>query len=116
MWELRYLPHQLFRISTESQVNSASGAEEIRHDRIIGALDLGKKQSWPLTVDNPAMDLGYLKPGVDFCRYLHKLPLLSEQRDKILDGSNTFSLRHICFRSIIPKVAPINSRRRCPWL
>jgi len=78
MWKVRYLPHQLLRIAPESQVYSSSGAEEICNNRIIGALDPGKEQRRSLPVDNSAVDLRYLKPGIDFGCYLNQLPLSSE--------------------------------------
>ena len=46
------------RLLTESNIDSFIGAEEICNDGKLRAFYLSKKQSFPLTLDHPSMDLG----------------------------------------------------------
>jgi hypothetical protein len=109
--ELGHLAHKLFRIPTKREVDSPGGAKKIGDDREIRSFHVCEKKRWAASLNDPSMDLRNLQIGIYLGGYLHELVLLTEDSDKILDGTNTFSLRHTPFHSIIPKVQPYETRR-----
>ncbi|OQC34248.1 MAG: hypothetical protein BWX64_02801 [Acidobacteria bacterium ADurb.Bin051] len=76
--ELGETPHEGERPAPEGELGPAGGAEEVRGERQLAALDVREEERRTARGDHPPVDLRDLQPGVGRGRHLHEIAIAAE--------------------------------------